>query len=169
MKNIIVALISFLSVGCSLSVQEQARLDKYPECKRESLRLNQSLNRDESNCLVAKEMRAKHEKDMKNRAEEAKKLRQKKAEELALSEERTKAYENSKQGLSDKKTCGSLITQSLKGIAHSGFKSMSFSRTDDGFLTCSALIYYKSAFGTNVRPKVIIFNENNGMMNIYDR
>lgn len=96
-------------------------------------------------------------------------MEEKREEEFALSEERRKVYEHSKQGLNDKSSCRRLLEQSLKGIAYNRIENMGFSKNGDGFLTCTALIHYESAFGIQVRPRVIIFNEQNEMMNIYDR
>ncbi|MDF0536034.1 hypothetical protein PY479_17385 [Shewanella sp. A32] len=164
-----IAVISCFIGGCALSAGDQSRLDRFPECKEEKPRLNTSLSRSEFTCLAMKERELKYQNQMEAITAENNKLRQKSEAEWALHEERRKAYESSPQGIKDKSTCRSLLEQSLTGIAYSQIENMGFSKSDDGFLTCSALIHYQSAFGIQVRPRIVIFNEQNKMMNIYDR
>jgi hypothetical protein len=164
-----VAVISCLVGGCALSARDQSRLDKFPECKEDKPRLSNSLTQSEFTCLLMNERELESQNEMLAIAARNAELRKKNDEEFALNEKKRKAYESSELGIKNKSICRSLLVQSLKGVAYSRIESMDFSKSDDGFLTCTALVHYKSAFGIQVRPRTIIFNERNKMMNIYDR
>jgi hypothetical protein len=168
MKISVLLLMIFMS-GCSLSTTEQSKLDQFPECTKEPYRLTQVLSRDESNCIVHKELVLRNENEHKRRYQEAENAKKIQAQEIALSNKKIANYMSSTKGVADKKTCGALILKALTGRDYINFSLQAYSRSTDNFLSCTALVNYPSLTGYQFRPLSIIYNEANDVMRSYYR
>ncbi len=169
MKKLMTILILFLVNGCALSTSEQSRLDQFPECERDKYRLSQELNRDESNCIVHKELLLRNDVEQKRRYQEAENSKKIKAKKVELSNKEIANYMDSEKGKADNKTCNNLILKALSGVNYISFNVQDYSRSTDNYLSCTALVKYPSLSGYQLRALSVIYNEINNVVQTYYR
>ncbi|MFB2755376.1 hypothetical protein ACE02G_17195 [Shewanella xiamenensis] len=154
--------------GCSLSAHNQERLDEFPECEIETIRFNNRLSPEESNCITRGQMKARRDNEINERRLENLEYKKTREKIEADYKKETSEYLKSKQGEIDRVTCNNLIKQSLVNISYTRIESLSFSRSD-GYLTCSSLVHYQAFHGMEARPITVIYNEKNKMMKVLSR
>lgn len=167
MKVLLLIWLFFIS-GCALSIDEQSKLDQFPECNKVVYRLTPKLNGDESRCVFLKEMQQEKDDERKRQYEQAEFSRENarkiKAQAIELSFKEVADYMASDKGISDKKICNRLMLKALSGKSYISFSIQDYSRSADNFLSCTALVKYQSLAGFQLRQLSIIYNEINNVM-----
>lgn len=155
--------------SCTLSNKDQLKLDQFPECETSKYRLNKHLTLEEFKCITRKESDLNNQINQYMQRKQAEQARKEKNRLVELEQKEIAKYEDSKEGKADLSMCNILIGKALVGIDYISFSIGHYSKSDDKFLSCTALVKYPSLTGYQIRSLSVIYNENNKVMQMYYR